>query len=310
MAASEGAEVRREDGEAAYLRLLGERIREARARRGMTRKLLARDSGVSERYLAQLEAGQGNISIALLRQVAQAMGLPLADLVRDEPDRPVELTLLIQTLSRLPPKELQEARRLLADAFGPAVESERRHRIALIGLRGAGKSTLGMLLARDLGVPFIELDREIERDCGTQLAEVFDLYGQAAFRRYERRALEAVIERHDRAGIATGGSIVSEPATFDLLLSACYTVWLTAAPEEHMSRVMAQGDYRPMAGNAEAMEDLRQILRGREALYSKADAAVDTAGKTVDESLRELKAATNPSPLAGEGGARRKAPGG
>jgi XRE family transcriptional regulator, aerobic/anaerobic benzoate catabolism transcriptional regulator len=302
MAASEGAEVRREDGEAAYLRLLGERIREARARRGMTRKLLARDSGVSERYLAQLEAGQGNISIALLRQVAQAMGLPLADLVRDEPDRPVELTLLIQTLSRLPPKELQEARRLLADAFGPAVESERRHRIALIGLRGAGKSTLGMLLARDLGVPFIELDREIERDCGTQLAEVFDLYGQAAFRRYERRALETVIERHGRAVIATGGSIVSEPATFDLLLSACYTVWLTAAPEEHMSRVMAQGDYRPMAGNAEAMEDLRQILRGREALYSKADAAVDTAGKTVDESLRELKAATNPSPLVGEGG--------
>jgi XRE family transcriptional regulator, aerobic/anaerobic benzoate catabolism transcriptional regulator len=310
MAASEGAEVRREDGEAAYLRLLGERIREARARRGMTRKLLARDSGVSERYLAQLEAGQGNISIALLRQVAQAMGLPLADLVREEPDRPVELTLLIQTLSRLPPKELQEARRLLADAFGPAVESERRHRIALIGLRGAGKSTLGMLLARDLGVPFIELDREIERDCGTQLAEVFDLYGQAAFRRYERRALEAVIERHDRAVIATGGSIVSEPATFDLLLSACYTVWLTAAPEEHMSRVMAQGDYRPMAGNAEAMEDLRQILRGREALYRKADAVVDTAGKTVDQSLRELEAATNPSPLVGEGGARRKAPGG
>jgi XRE family aerobic/anaerobic benzoate catabolism transcriptional regulator len=293
MATSGGAEARREDGEAAYLRLLGERIREARARRGMTRKLLARDSGVSERYLAQLEAGQGNISIALLRQVAQAMGLPLADLVRDEPDRPVELTLLIQTLGRLAPKQLQEARRLLAEAFGPAVDSERRHRIALIGLRGAGKSTLGMLLARDQGVPFIELDREIERDSGTRLAEVFDLYGQAAYRRYERRALEAVIERHDRAVIATGGSIVSEPATFDLLLSACYTVWLTALPEEHMSRVMAQGDYRPMAGNAEAMEDLRQILGGREALYRKADAVVDTARKTVDQSLRELKAAVD-----------------
>jgi|HubBroStandDraft_1064217.scaffolds.fasta_scaffold12424_6 XRE family aerobic/anaerobic benzoate catabolism transcriptional regulator len=299
MATSEGADVRPENGEAAYLRLLGERIREARARRGMTRKLLARDSSVSERYLAQLEAGQGNISIALLRQVAQAMGLPLADLVRDEPDRPVELTLLIQTLGRLSSKELHEARRLLADAFGAAVESERRHRIALIGLRGAGKSTLGMLLARDLGVPFVELDREIERDCGTQLAEVFDLYGQAAYRRYERRALEAVIERHDRAVIATGGSIVSEPATFDLLLSACYTVWLTARPEEHMSRVMAQGDYRPMAGNAEAMEDLRQILGGREALYRKADAVVDTAGKTVEQSLGELKAATNPSPVTG-----------
>ena len=308
MARGEGEEARREDGEIAYLHLLGERIRDARARRGMTRKLLARDSGVSERYLAQLEAGQGNISIALLRQVAQAMGLPLADLVREEPDRPVELTLLIQTLTRLAPKELQDARRLLAEAFGPAVESERRHRIALIGLRGAGKSTLGALLARDLGVPFLELDREIERDAGTRLAEVFDLYGQAAYRRYERRALEAVIERHDRAVIATGGSIVSEPATFDLLLSVCYTVWLTAAPEEHMSRVMAQGDFRPMAGNAEAMEDLRQILRGREVLYRKADAVVDTARKTVDQSLRELKAAISTSGRAGEGATRRQAP--
>ncbi|HEX7970340.1 MAG TPA: helix-turn-helix transcriptional regulator [Stellaceae bacterium] len=279
------------NGEAAYLRTLGERIREARARRGMTRKILARDSKVSERYLAQLEAGQGNISIALLRQVAHAMGLPLGDLVREEPDRPVELTLLVQTLARLGPKDLKEARKLLSDAFGTAVESERRHRIALIGLRGAGKSTLGALLARDLGVPFIELDREIERESGTSLGEVFDLYGQSAYRRYERRALETVIERHDRAVIATGGSIVSEPATFDLLLSACYTVWLTAAPEEHMSRVVAQGDHRPMADNEAAMEDLRRILDGRHALYSKADARVDTAGKTVEQSLRDLRVA-------------------
>jgi XRE family aerobic/anaerobic benzoate catabolism transcriptional regulator len=166
----------------------------------------------------------------------------------------------------------------------------------LIGLRGAGKSTLGTLLARDLAVPFIELDREIERESGTRLGEVFDLYGQAAYRRYERRALETVIERHGRAVIATGGSIVSEPATFDLLLSACYTIWLTAAPEEHMSRVMAQGDYRPMAGNEEAMEDLRRILAGREALYRKADAVIDTAGKTVEQALDELRAATDPSP--------------
>ena len=279
------------NGEAEYLRVLGERIREARARRGMTRKILARDSKVSERYLAQLEAGQGNISIALLRQVAHAMGLPLSDLVREEPDRPVELTLLVQTLARLAPKDLKEARKLLSDAFGTAVESERRHRIALIGLRGAGKSTLGALLARNLGVPFIELDREIERESGTSLGEVFDLYGQSAYRRYERRALETVIERHDRAVIATGGSIVSEPATFDLLLSACYTVWLTAAPEEHMGRVVAQGDHRPMADNEEAMEDLRRILEGRHALYSKADARVDTAGKTVEQSLRDLRVA-------------------
>jgi XRE family aerobic/anaerobic benzoate catabolism transcriptional regulator len=294
MAVREGGEARERsagNGEAEYLHLLGDRIREARARRGMTRKILARDSQVSERYLAQLESGQGNISIVLLRQIAHAMGLPLGDLVREEPDRPVELTLLIQTLGRLSPKDLAEARRLLAETFGAAVDSERRHRIALIGLRGAGKSTLGAMLAKAQGVPFIELDREIEHESGTRLSEIFDLYGQAAYRRYERRALEAVIERHDRAVIATGGSIVSEPATFDLLLSACYTVWITAAPEEHMGRVVAQGDTRPMAENEQAMEDLRRILAGRNALYSKADAQVDTSGKTVEQSLRELKAA-------------------
>src|ERR1700740_3539091 len=233
MSAEQGAErLRREAAgdETDYLRALGDRIREARARRGMTRKILARDSTVSERYLAQLEAGQGNISIVLLRQIAHAMGLPLTDLVREEPDRPVELALLVHTLSRLQPKELSQARKLLTDAFGSVVESDRRQRIALIGLRGAGKSTLGARLAKAKGIPFIELDREVERDSGITLAEVFDLYGQSAYRRYERRALENVIESHPRVVIATGGSIVTEPATFDLLLSACFTVWLTAAP--------------------------------------------------------------------------------
>jgi len=292
MVVTEGAKIHTEsdNGQAAYLRLLGDRIRDARAGRGMTRKILARDSKVSERYLAQLEAGQGNISIGLLRQIAHAMGLPLADLVREEPDRPVELALLIQTLGGLQPKELSQARKLLTDAFGTVVESERRQRIALIGLRGAGKSTLGARLAKAKGVPFIELDREVERESGTTLSEVFDLYGQSAYRRYERRALDKVVERHNRAVIATGGSIVTEPATFDLLLSACFTVWLTAAPEEHMSRVVAQGDYRPMAGNDEAMDDLRRILASRTALYAKADATVDTAGKSVDQCLRELQA--------------------
>ncbi len=287
MAMRDGAAVA--NGEAQYLRLLGERIREARTRRGMTRKILARDSAVSERYLAQLESGQGNISIVLLRQIAQAMGMPITDLVREGPDRPVELTLLIQTLSRLPPQELAQARKLLGDAFGAAAERERRQRIALIGLRGAGKSTLGALLARERQVPFIELDREIELVAGMSLGEVFDLYGQRAYRRYERQALDSVIERHERAVIATGGSIVSEPETFDLLLSACFTVWLSASPEEHMSRVVAQGDDRPMANNERAMEDLRRILEGRHALYSKADATVDTSGKSVAESLAVLQ---------------------
>jgi XRE family transcriptional regulator, aerobic/anaerobic benzoate catabolism transcriptional regulator len=282
-----------QNGEAAYLLQLGVRIREARARRGMTRKILARDSGVSERYLAQLETGHGNISIILLRQVAQAMSLPLADLVREGPEHPVEFSLLVQSLARLEPAELAEARKLLAQSFGAAVARERRLRIALIGLRGAGKTTLGSRLSQELGIPFIELDREIERLSGMSLAALFDLYGQSAYRRYERRALEGVIESHEAAVIATGGSLVSEPATFDLLLSACFTVWLKAKPEEHMSRVMAQGDFRPMAENDAAMEDLRRILEGRAALYSKADVTVDTAGHSLAASLRALKAAVS-----------------
>jgi XRE family aerobic/anaerobic benzoate catabolism transcriptional regulator len=277
------------DGETEYLKLLGERVRMARAQRGMTRRLLARDSGVSERYLAQLEAGQGNISVALLRKVAQAMGIPLADLARDEPDPPVELRLLMQSLARLGPQELVQARRLLGERFG-SVARDRKRRIALVGLRGAGKSTLGRRLAEHLDVPFLELDREIERESGLALAEIFDLYGQAAFRRHERRALETLLQRHHRAVIATGGSLVSEPATFDLLLSSCFTVWIKAAPEEHMARVVAQGDLRPMADNAESMDDLRRILAGRTALYAKADAVVDTAGREVAASLAELVA--------------------
>jgi XRE family transcriptional regulator, aerobic/anaerobic benzoate catabolism transcriptional regulator len=290
-----GAEPRRKPPCAAevhadYLARLGERVRGARARRGMTRKMLARDSGVSERYLAQLEAGQGNISIALLRQVADAMGLPLADLVRDGEDRPIEFTLLVRRLERLGAAELAEAQRLVNARFGQERGAERAERIALVGLRGAGKSTLGRALAQRLGVPFVEMAKEIEAAAGMRIERIFDLAGQAAYRRYERRALERVLERHGRCVIAAGGSIVSEPATYDLLLDACFTVWVQASPEEHMARVVAQGDMRPMAGNAEAMEDLRRILAERQALYAKADARLDTTGKSVDAAVAELLA--------------------
>ncbi|MCL4799386.1 MAG: helix-turn-helix transcriptional regulator [Burkholderiales bacterium] len=280
----------REPQDAEFLQRLGERVREARARRGMTRKLLARDSGVSERYLAQLEAGQGNTSILVLRQIGQALGLPLADLLRDEGEHSVELVLTQQFLKRLPQEKLAELRTQLIKDYGAAA-ADRRKRFALIGLRGAGKSTLGARLAAELGVPFIELDREIEADAGTSLHEVFLLHGQTGYRRYERRALERILERGTPCVIAAGGSIVSEPGTYDLLLSTCFTVWLKAAPEEHMHRVAAQGDYRPMAGNDAAMEDLRRILHGRAALYGQADRTVDTAGRTIEESLGNLRRA-------------------
>ena len=275
-------------GDAAFLQKLGERVREARARRGMTRRILARDSGVSERYLAQLEAGQGNVSVLLLRQIGVALGIPQNDLLRDDDNQAVELTLIQQFLQRLPKQRLARIRaQLLRDFGSPA--ADRGKRIALIGLRGAGKSTLGAALARKIDVPFVELDRQIERDAGISLSEIFLLYGQQGYRRYERRCLEKVIEGHERCVIATGGSIVSEAATYDLLLSTCFTVWLKASPEEHMARVVAQGDTRPMAGNAQAMEDLRRILEGRGMLYGQADATVDTGGQTVEQSLRALK---------------------
>jgi XRE family transcriptional regulator, aerobic/anaerobic benzoate catabolism transcriptional regulator len=279
--------------DAAFLDRLGERVREARARRGMTRKILARDSGVSERYLAQLETGRGNASVLLLRQIAQALNLPVDELVRADDGQSVELTLIFQLLKRLPAAKLARVRTQLVRDYGTAYGA-RENRIALVGLRGAGKSTLGAALARQLGVPFVELDHEVEAEAGTSLHEIFLLHGQAGFRRYERRALERIVEKNERCIIATGGSIVSEPATYDLVLSACFTVWLKAAPEEHMARVAAQGDYRPMAGNREAMDDLRRILAGREPLYAQSDVTIDTEGKTVDASLAALARAVAP----------------
>jgi len=278
--------------EARLLAELGDRVRQARARRGMTRRILSHDSGVSERYLAQLEGGQGNISILLLRRIARAMGMPLADLLREGPEPSVELMLLTEQLRRLSAAELVEAQAVLAERFGQ--DRERRRRIALIGLRGAGKSTLGRLLAARLDIPFVELAQKIEAEAGMSLAEIFDLYGQAAYRRHERRALERVVADHPAAVIATGGSLPSETGTYEYLLSNCYTVWVTAAPEEHMGRVMAQGDMRPMAGNEEAMADLRAILATRAALYGKADARLDTSGKPVAEAVDELVALTSP----------------
>jgi XRE family aerobic/anaerobic benzoate catabolism transcriptional regulator len=270
----------------AYLHRLGERVRTLRNQRGMTRKALAQHAKVSERYLAQLEAGLGNCSIVLLRRIARAIGLPVTQLVHDGAEPPLDLVLLTQFLERLAPDMLVEARKLVTEHFSSP--SEDRRRIALIGLRGGGKSTLGRLLAERLDVPFIELDREIERRSGANLSEIFDMFGQETFRRAEREALDDVLRRHPHFVIATSGSIVTEPGTLELLLASCFTVWVRAEPEEHMKRVMAQGDMRPMANNARAMEDLVSILKSREPLYAKAEAVLATTGKTPEQNLAEL----------------------
>jgi XRE family aerobic/anaerobic benzoate catabolism transcriptional regulator len=285
---------------AAYLRQIGARVRNARNRRGMARKDLAREARVSERYLAQLEAGQGNISILLMRRIAGAMGVALATLVRDGPDRPVEHGLIEQWLERLAPAALGEAYDLLRARFGAAHSIGRAGRIALIGLRGAGKSTLGRRLAQQLRVPFFDLAEAIERDAGISLSEIFSLSGQATYRRLERRCLERLIADHAHAVIETGGSLVSEAETYEALLQGCYTVWLRCSPEEHMARVVRQGDLRPLAASTEAMADLRRMLAERAPLYARADAAVDTAGRTEKQSLKDL--------LNAVPGARREPP--
>jgi len=244
--------------ESAYLAVLGERVRAWRQLHATTRKTLAGSSGVSERYLAQLEAGQGNISVLLLRKLARAMNVSVESLVRE----------------------------------GDAADGARR-RIALIGLRGAGKSTLGAKLAAELGAAFIELDREVEREAGAKLGEVFAMYGQEAFRRFERRALERVLREHESAVIAAGGSLVTDPDTYRLLLDNCRTVWLKAKPEEHMNRVVAQGDMRPfegrMRGKSAALDEIRKLLADRDRLYGRAAATIDTTGKLPKESFLELK---------------------
>ncbi len=235
-----------------FLILLGERVRAWRAEHGTTRRALASSSGVSERFLAQLEAGQGNISVLRLRALAHAMRVPLESLVR---------------------------------------EAEKKQLVALIGLRGAGKSTLGAKLAETLKAPFVELDKEVEKEAGAALGEVFAMYGQEAFRRFERRALERVLAENERAVIAVGGSLVTDAASYDLLLNRCRCVWLKTSPQEHMSRVIAQGDMRPFKGRSAALDEIKNLLDDRETLYARAGRTVDTSGKSPRQSLAELKKA-------------------
>ncbi len=275
--------------ETAYLRSLADKIRDARAQRGMTRSALAADSGVSLRFLAQLEGGQGNPSILVLRRIAAAMGFPPDALVSDEPPRSIDHTLLVQALKRLPDGELLKARALLNEHFGlDAALEAKKHYTTLIGLRGAGKSTLGRRLAAHRGVPFFELDREVEREYGATIGEILQLHGQPGYRRFERDSLQAVMSKNPAAVIETGGGLAADAETLPLLLEGSLVVWVRAAPEEHMQRVIDQGDLRPMARSREAMRELKDILKAREPFYRQAHVHLNTSGRTLEQSFQEL----------------------
>jgi XRE family aerobic/anaerobic benzoate catabolism transcriptional regulator len=276
--------------EAALLQALGARMRTLRARRGMTQRALSLRSGVSERYIAQFEAGGGNVSVLVLQRIGGALGVPVAELVADRPDLSPEMALLHRLLSGLDEAQLTAARRVLADWLGQPADQRRNARIALIGLRGAGKSSLGRMLAEQRGVPFIELDREVERQTGMDLRDIFEMHGQDGFRRLERQTLEAVLAGDGAMVLAAGGGIVAETATFEALLAGCRTIWVRTTPEEHMQRVVTQGDDRPMRDNNRAMDDLRAILASREALYARADLVLENQGRTLEASLEALVA--------------------
>ncbi len=267
---------------------VGKLVRRSRARRGVTRRQLAVESGISERYLAQIEGGQGNPSVIVLRAIAQAMEMHITALLPAGGKRNEALARINDLLGRLDASELPSIAQVIEQRIVEGAASERAQRIALVGLRGAGKTTLGEMLAKRLNWPFVEMNRAIEHEYGASVSMLMDMSGVSAFRRYERAALEKVIAEHDKVVIATAGGIVSNPDTYALLLRRAHTVWVKAAPQEHMSRVIAQGDFRPMAENRAAMADLVAILEARSADYAQSEAQLDTAGEKIEQSLSKL----------------------
>jgi XRE family aerobic/anaerobic benzoate catabolism transcriptional regulator len=267
---------------------VGARVRRGRARRGITRRQLAADSGISERYLAQIESGQGNPSIIVMKAISLAMDMPLTELLPINGKRHEALNRIGDLLGRLRTAELPSVAQMIEQRILQSAASERGRRIALVGLRGAGKTTLGQMLARKLGWPFVELNRVVEQEYGANVSMLIEMSGVTTFRRYEQASLEKVIADHDKVVIATAGGIVANPETYALLLRRTHTVWVQAQPQEHMARVMAQGDFRPMAENRAAMTDLLAILDARKADYAQAEAQLDTSGEKIEQSLSKL----------------------
>jgi len=276
------------EGHRAFVAAIGRLVRLARAKRGMTRRQLAQASGASERYLAQIEGGEGNPSVIMLASIAQALDVPIIELLPRSNGRTAAMAQILDVLARTPRAELPALAELIESRAARGAAIDRGRRIALVGLRGAGKSTLGRRLGDALGCPFIELDRLVEQDYGARIPDLIEMAGIATFRRYERACLERVIAEHDAAVVATAGGIVSDSETYALLLRRTHTVWIKARPDEHMRRVMAQGDFRPMAQNREAMADLVAILDARRADYARAQAELDTSGDTVEQSCAKL----------------------
>jgi len=269
---------------------VGQRIRNLRAIRGMTRKQLAHSASISERHLANLESGSGNASLVLLSQVSQALRVSTVDLLGDVTGSSPEWLLIRELLQGRDEVTLQKIRMHLGEFLGNDMPSGQRHsRIALIGLRGAGKSTLGKLLADHLGWPFVEVTRELEKLAGCSIGEIQALYGGDAYRRYERKALQDIIRAHDEVVIATPGGLPTDGAMLSMVLEHCTTIWLKASAQDHMERVMAQGDLRPIAASGEAMTDLKSILAGRESFYAKADHTLDTSAQGLEATFTELK---------------------
>jgi XRE family aerobic/anaerobic benzoate catabolism transcriptional regulator len=279
--------------DAAFLAAIGREVRRNRAKRGMTRRQLAQASETSERYLAQIESGTGNPSVSVLRAIAQALDLPCAALLPEAGARTAALAEILDLVARVPEGELPALTKEIETRIGRAGNADRAWRIALVGLRGAGKSTLGRMLAQHMNCPFVELDRIVEQDYGASIPDLIEMAGTATFRRYERSALDRIVSANQTAVITTAGGIVSNPETYALLLRRTHTIWIKAQPGDHMARVVAQGDFRPMAKNREAkaneaMADLVAILEARRTDYARAEAELDTSGDTIEQSFAKL----------------------
>ena len=273
---------------------LAQRVRDARARRFMTRKALAQESGISIAYLARVERGSGNISLSLLQRLALALNLPIESFLSGNEAPNADLTMIVEFLKRQTPERLALIRRQLFDSH------DRAQRLALVGIRGVGKSTLGPALAERLSVPFVELNREIEKEAGLAVSEIFTVYGQHGYRVIERRCLERIIVNHPKVVLATAGGIVAETATYEVLLNSFFTVWLKASPAVMFERVLAQHDARiasPELRN-EAIENIERTLEARQHLYELAPASFDTSGKTVEQVVRGLMSLLPPSSRA------------